>query len=118
MKLNLVTCGNCGAIIAHNVGDIVVNCEKCGNFDDVSNFPDFSYTGSPRTMTPEENGGILFSHVTDIKPKCSCGGVLYIGSCVKKGYYAMCTSCGKHYDKSIHDNEIYGDKTINNYIGE
>lgn len=44
---NMVTCGNCGAILLHK-GDIFkVNCYSCEQEMDVHDCPDYFYSGMP-----------------------------------------------------------------------
>lgn len=41
---NLVTCGNCGSLLIHEVGDEIIDC-FCGQAMDVSDCPDYWYEG-------------------------------------------------------------------------
>lgn len=37
---NIVTCGNCGAVIIHKTGKHKLHCYDCGFSSDVCDFPD------------------------------------------------------------------------------
>ena len=41
---NIVTCGNCGSILLHEVGDETIEC-FCGREMDLSDCPDLWYSG-------------------------------------------------------------------------
>jgi hypothetical protein len=52
--INIVTCGNCGAVILHRMLDFndfdkdnTITCYSCKNEMDLSDCPDFFYEGMP-----------------------------------------------------------------------
>jgi hypothetical protein len=44
-KVNLITCGNCEAILLHDIKKNQVDCYVCGNMIDLHHCPDFWYKG-------------------------------------------------------------------------
>ena len=53
-NINMVTCGNCGAVILHRMvnlnefdKDNTIPCYSCKNEMDMSDCPDFFYDGMP-----------------------------------------------------------------------
>ena len=43
--VNLLTCGNCGTILLHDIKENQVDCFACGNMIDQSDCPDYWYNG-------------------------------------------------------------------------
>jgi len=43
VDINIVTCGECGSVVLHSLGDAEITCPYCGFFSDISDFPDFLY---------------------------------------------------------------------------
>lgn len=41
--INIVTCGNCGDVLFHEITDEVVTCPYCKFEGDPCDFPDFNY---------------------------------------------------------------------------
>lgn len=41
--INIVTCGNCGDVLFHEITDEVVTCPYCKFESDPCNFPDYNY---------------------------------------------------------------------------
>ena len=39
-NINIVTCGSCGSVILHEIGDTEITCHDCGFRSDSSDFPD------------------------------------------------------------------------------
>jgi DNA-directed RNA polymerase subunit RPC12/RpoP len=44
-KVNIVTCGNCGSIMLHELDDNEIDCPYCNRIMDVSDCPDYLYDG-------------------------------------------------------------------------
>lgn len=44
-KINIVTCGNCGAVLLHKLSDEEIHCFDCDRTLDVSDCPDLYYVG-------------------------------------------------------------------------
>ena len=44
-KVNIVTCGNCGSIVLHELDDTEIDCPYCNRIMDVSDCPDYLYDG-------------------------------------------------------------------------
>jgi rubrerythrin len=44
-KVNIVTCGNCGSIVLHELDDNEIDCPYCNRIMDVSDCPDYLYDG-------------------------------------------------------------------------
>ena len=42
-NINIVTCGYCGSVLLHDMGDETITCPQCGMTSDPSDFPDFYY---------------------------------------------------------------------------
>lgn len=51
---NIVTCGNCGSILLHKLGDDKINC-FCGGEMDLSDCPDYWYEGAELNEEFNEN---------------------------------------------------------------
>ena len=43
--VNLVTCGNCGSVLLHEMNEEQIDCFACGNMIDQSDCPDYWYSG-------------------------------------------------------------------------
>jgi uncharacterized Zn finger protein (UPF0148 family) len=39
-KINIVTCGNCGDVLLHRIGDEEIECPSCGFTSEPCDFPD------------------------------------------------------------------------------
>jgi hypothetical protein len=44
-SINIVTCGNCGAVILHKVNDFEITCYDCEFTSEPCDFPDLWYNG-------------------------------------------------------------------------
>jgi len=44
-KINLVTCGNCGSPLLHEIDEEEIECPFCDMKSDPCDFPDYFYTG-------------------------------------------------------------------------
>lgn len=42
---NIVTCGNCGSVILHEIEDEEIDCPYCDSVLETSDCPDYFYTG-------------------------------------------------------------------------
>ena len=51
---NLVTCGNCGAILLHRTGDETIEC-LCGEEMELSDCPDYWYEGAELSAEFDED---------------------------------------------------------------
>ena len=47
-KINIVTCGMCGDVLLHEIGDTILKCEYCGFSGEPCEFPDL-------LLEPEED---------------------------------------------------------------
>ena len=41
--INIVTCGNCGSVVLHEISDEVITCPDCRFESDPCDFPDLNY---------------------------------------------------------------------------
>lgn len=41
--INIVTCGNCGSTLLHNILEDEITCPDCKFTNDMCNFPDLNY---------------------------------------------------------------------------
>lgn len=41
--INIVTCGDCGSVVLHEVNDLEITCPDCGFKSEPCDFPDLNY---------------------------------------------------------------------------
>lgn len=44
-EINIVTCGNCGSIVLHEIKSTKIDCPYCDLIIDVCDCPDYLYSG-------------------------------------------------------------------------
>ena len=55
LGINIVTCGDCGAVNLHKAGLEEITCEYCNNTSDICNFPDLFEVTLDTQGYPQEN---------------------------------------------------------------
>lgn len=55
MKLNIVTCGSCGRVFAHELNVEELSCPYCAYRDDISIFPDLYMEEEKNTINLKDN---------------------------------------------------------------
>ena len=48
--INIVTCGDCGSIILHRIGQTTIVCDSCGFVSEPCDFPDLNVSGTTNEM--------------------------------------------------------------------
>jgi len=66
-KVNLVTCGNCGATLLHELNEEQIDCFACGNMIDQSDCPDYWYSGLENSEEYNREEPTLYGKLIDIE---------------------------------------------------
>ena len=56
--INIVTCGNCGAVVLHRLTDEEIKCPYCGFESEPCDFPDFLHIGCELSAIHDEDEGV------------------------------------------------------------